>query len=100
MQPGHAPTHARVVAGKGASHADVAVFGRTVWVAWNQVDADGTALMLRTSADNGAHFDAARAIARSKDAVGSPQLLQKNGQASVAWNTAAGFRLVSVQAQP
>ena len=100
LQPGQAPAHAQVVASKGASHADVAVAGRTVWVAWNQVDADGTALMLRTSADNGGHFDAARAIARSKDAVGSPQLLQKDGQAFVAWNTASGFRLVRVEAQP
>jgi hypothetical protein len=100
LRPGHIPTHAMVVAGKGASHADVAVTGRTVWIAWNQVDADGTALMLRRSADNGAHFDAARVIARSKDAVGSPQLLQKHGQAFVAWNTASGFRLIPVQAQP
>jgi hypothetical protein len=100
LQPGHAPTHAVVVAGRGASHADVAVVGRTVWIVWNQVDADGTALMLRTSADNGTHFDAARAIARSKDAAGSPQLLQKDGHAFVAWNTASGFRLVPVEAQP
>lgn len=100
LQPGHAPTHALLVAGKGASHADVAVAGHTVWVTWNQVDADGTALMLRTSADNGGHFDAARAIARSKDAVGSPQLLQKDGQAFVAWNTASGFRLVRAEARP
>ena len=48
--------------------------------------------MLRTSADNGTHFDAARAIARSKDAAGSPQLLQKDGHAFVAWNTARPLR--------
>ena len=52
--------------GTGASHADVAVHGRTVWVVWNQVGADGYALMLRRSTDNGAHFDAAREIARSR----------------------------------
>lgn len=99
LQPGHAPSHALLVATQGASHADVAISDNTVWIVWNQVDADGTALMLRTSSDHGAHFDRARAIARSKVDVGSPQLLQKAGQAFAAWNTAAGFRLVPMQAQ-
>jgi hypothetical protein len=67
-----------------------------VWVVWNQVGADGYALMLRRSTDNGRQFDAAREIARSSGAVASPQLLQKQGRAFVAWNTASGFRLVEV----
>jgi hypothetical protein len=96
LDPGHPPQHALAIAGAGASHADVAVDGRTVWVAWNQVNADGYALMLRRSSDEGAHFDAPREIARSNGAVGSPQLLLKQGRAFVAWNTAAGFRLVEV----
>lgn len=96
LDPGHPPQHALTIAGAGASHADVAVDGRTVWVAWNQVNADGYALMLRRSGDGGVHFDAARDIARSDGAVGSPQLLLKQGRAFVAWNTAAGFRLVEV----
>lgn len=74
----------------------MAVHDRTMWVAWNQVGADGYALMLRRSTDNGARFDAACEIARSSGAVGSPQLLLKQGRAFVAWNTAAGFRLVEV----
>jgi hypothetical protein len=94
LAPGHAPEHPLVIAGAGAGHADVAVRGRTVWVAWNQVDADGYALMLRRSTDSGARFDAPIEIARSSGAVGSPQLLLKQGRAFVAWNTAAGFRLV------
>jgi hypothetical protein len=52
--------------------------------------------MLRRSTDNGAHFDAAREIARSSGAAGSPQLLLKQGRAFVAWNTATGFRLIEV----
>lgn len=94
LDPGHPPQHATTIAAAGASHADVAVHGHTVWVVWNQVGADGYTLMLRRSTDNGAHFDAERAIAHSGGAVGSPQLLTKSGQAFVAWNTAQGFRLI------
>jgi hypothetical protein len=96
LDPGHLPKHPLVLAGAGASHADVAVYGRTVWVAWNQVGVNGYTLMLRRSTDNGAHFDAAREVARSSGAVASPQLLLKQGNAFVAWNTAAGFRLIEV----
>jgi len=96
LDPGHAPKHPLAVAAAGASHADVAVHGREVWIAWNQVNAGGYALMLRHSADNGAHFDAAREIASSPGAVASPQLLLKRDRAFVAWNTAAGFRLIGV----
>ncbi|HWU77018.1 MAG TPA: sialidase family protein [Rhodanobacter sp.] len=96
LDPGHPPRHPLVVATTGASHADVAVHGHTVWVAWNQVGAHGYRLMLRRSSDNGAHFDAARGIASSTAAVGSPQLLQKHGQPYVAWNTASGFRLIEI----
>jgi hypothetical protein len=65
-----------------------------VWIAWNQVSADGYALMLRRSSDDGLHFSAPRAIAHSAMAVGSPQLLVKDGKAFVAWNTMDGFRLI------
>lgn len=96
LDPRHEPKHPLVIAGAGASHADVAVHDHTVWVTWNQVNADGYALMLRRSTDNGAHFDAAREIARSHGAVGSPQLLLKQGRAFVAWNTATGFHMIEV----
>lgn len=94
LDPGHTPRDTLEVAGAGASHADVAASGRTVWIAWNQVSADGYALMLRRSGDDGLHFDAPRAIAHSAKAVGSPQLLVKDGKAFVAWNTMDGFRLI------
>jgi len=65
-----------------------------VWLTWNQVDAQGYTLMLRRSDDGGLHFGAAHGIASSTAAVGSPQLLLRQGRAFVAWNTAAGFRLI------
>ncbi|MEO7067889.1 MAG: sialidase family protein [Rhodanobacter sp.] len=98
LNPGHPPAHAMVVATTGASHADVAVHDQTVWVVWNQVNAAGYALMLRQSTDNGVHFDSPREIASSKVAVGSSQLLQKDGHAFVAWNSSDGFRLIPIKA--
>ncbi|MHB1059105.1 MAG: sialidase family protein [Rhodanobacter sp.] len=96
LDPGRAPKHPLVLAGAGASHADVAAHGRTVWAVWNQVGANGYALMLRRSTDGGMHFDAASEIARSNGAAASPQLLLKQGRAFVAWNTTGGFRLIEV----
>lgn len=98
LNPGHPPQHQLKLGGPGAGHADVAVQGQTVWVAWNQVSAAGYALMARVSHDDGDHFAAARTLATSKVAVYSPQVLVHAGRAYVAWNTAAGFRLVPVAA--
>lgn len=95
LEPGQPPRHLLAVARLGAAHADVAVAGRQVWIVWNQVDAEGLKLMLRESADGGVHFDAAREIARTDSAAGSPQLLLRDGHSAyVAWDTASGFRLV------
>jgi hypothetical protein len=95
LDPGHPPRHKLKIGGPGAGHADVTVSGDDVWVVWNQVDAQGYRLMLRSSRDAGDHFGAARTIATSTDAVYSPQLLVHQGRAYVAWNTAAGFRLIA-----
>lgn len=97
LDPGHPPRHALKIAGAGAAHADVIVQQRNVWLAWNQVSAQGYQLMLRHSADNGRHFDTARAIAQSKVAVAAPQLLEDHGRVYVAWNTANGFRMLEAK---
>jgi hypothetical protein len=98
LDPDHPPRHKLKIGGPGASHADVAVHGRTVWVAWNQVNAKGYRLMLRTSHDGGDTFDAPQAIADSAAAAYSPHLLVYAGHAYAAWNTADGFRLVAIHA--
>jgi hypothetical protein len=98
LDPGHAPKHLLAVATAGAAHADVAVAGARVWIAWNQFAATGTQLMLRESSDGGAHFGAAQVVARTGAAAGSPQLLVWKQQAYVAWNTASGFRLLAAPA--
>lgn len=100
LQPGQHAAHAQAIAGAGASHADIAVSGDTVWVAWNQVNAEGQALMLRRSDDGGLHFGPPRTLASTAAAVGSPQLLLRDGRAYVAWNTATGFRLLPTGKTP
>lgn len=100
LQPGHRASHAQAIAGIGASHADIAAHGATVWIAWNQIGAQGDSLMLRRSDDGGLHFAAPRTLATAATAVGSPQLLLRDGHAYVAWNTAAGFRLLPAEAMP
>lgn len=96
LDPGHPPRHKVKLGGPGAGHADVAVSDHEVWVVWNQVDANGYRLILRSSRDAGHQFDAARAIASSAAAAYSPQLLVYQGRAYVAWNTADGFRLIAL----
>jgi hypothetical protein len=100
LVPGKKPRHMQAVAGAGASHADVAVQGTQVWIAWNRVDAQGYALELRYSDDGGGHFSTPRSLATASGAVGSPQLLLRDGKAYVAWNTEAGFRLLPAQMTP
>ncbi len=96
LDPGHPPTHVLKIGGPGAGHADAAVRGGDVWLAWNQVGAKGYRLMLRVSHDGGDTFGVPRVIAEPAAAVYSPQLLVRDGHAFAAWYTADGFRLVAV----
>lgn len=96
LDPGHKPQDKLKIGGASAGHADVAVHGQMVWIAWNQVGAKGYTLMLRVSHDGGDTFGAARALAESSVAVYSPQLLVYRGHAYAAWNAVSGFRLVPV----
>jgi hypothetical protein len=50
---------------------------------------------VRQRVHGGRHFGAPRTLATTAGAVGSPQLLLHDGDAYVAWNTAAGFRLLA-----
>lgn len=100
LDPGDAPEHPAVIAEAGASHADIAVSGGRLWIVWNRISAAGMELMLRESRDGGATFGKVRSLASTRDAAGSPQLLLRDGRAFVAWNTAAGFRLVATDARP
>lgn len=94
LEPGHPPARPLKLGGAGAAHADVAADGQHVWLAWNQVDDEGYALVLRESIDGGTNFTPPRVLAHSRGSVGSPQVLVRSGRAYVAWNTIDGFHLL------
>jgi hypothetical protein len=100
LRPGKVPDHLVAIAGNGASHADVAVDGSHVVVAYHQMSAKGLDLMLRESSDGGRHFGEARALAHTDGASGWPKLLVRQHRVFVAWNPEGEFRLVPAQAQP
>ncbi|GAA0228089.1 sialidase family protein [Castellaniella daejeonensis] len=97
LNPGQPPDDLLAIAHDGAAHADVAAADDRVWIVWNQADAEGLKLMARLSSDAGAHFGDARELARTATDAGSPQLLlDRDGHAYAAWDTADGFRLVPI----
>ncbi|MBB3225451.1 hypothetical protein FHW69_000041 [Luteibacter sp. Sphag1AF] len=98
LQPGKSPVHLMDVATQGASHADIAVAGKHVWIVYHQQSADGLSLMVRESTDGGTSFQDAREIARTPSSAGWPELVLLRDRAFVAWNTAEGFRLVPTEA--
>ncbi|MGE7138270.1 sialidase family protein [Luteibacter sp. NPDC031894] len=98
LQPGHEPAHLASVAGAGAAHADLAVDGKHVWIAYHQVSAKGLDLMLRESTDGGSTFLEPRAIAHTDGASGWPKLVLWRHRAFVAWNPGGQFRLVPTEA--
>ena len=98
LQPGKPPVHAFTVAGNGASHADLAVDGKHVWIAWHQMSANGLQLMLRESNDGGITFSEPRAIANTTGPSGWPRFVLHDHRAFVAWNPGGQFRLVATEA--
>ena len=98
LQPGKPPVHAFTVAGNGASHADLTVDGKHVWIAWHQMSANGLQLMLRESNDGGITFSEPRAIAHTTGPSGWPRFVLHDHRAFVAWNPGGQFRLVATEA--
>jgi hypothetical protein len=98
LKPGAEPAHLSTVATAGASHADLAVNGKHVWVAYHQVSAKGLDLVLRESSDGGVTFDEPRTIAHTDGASGWAKLILWKGRAFVAWNPDGQFRLVPTEA--
>lgn len=98
LKPGAGPAHLTTVAGNGASHADLAVDGKHVWIAWHQVSAKGLDLLLRESTDGGVTFGEPRIIAHTDGASGWPKLVLWDRRAFVAWNPGGEFRLVPTEA--
>ena len=79
-----------------AAHADVAVFGKQVVLAWRQFDGKGTAILGKHSGDGGLTWRELE-LARTAQGSDQPRLLQTPTGIVLAWRTQQeGMRIVPV----
>jgi len=76
----------RRVGGATAEHADLAVSGQRVAIAWKEFDGRNSQLRALVSNDGGATFSE-RELAATADASDQPRLLSYDGKFYVFWNT-------------
>lgn len=79
-------THCRRVGGETAEHADLAVAGHRVAVAWKEFDGERTKLRGMTSEDDGATWKEEE-IAATSGASDHPRLVSFGSRFYVSWNT-------------
>ncbi len=82
----------------GASHADLLMASRQqLFSAWKYYNGDSTAIILRTSEDNGSSWSTEQNIATTKGVSDHPFLLKHKGSVFLSWHTAAeGLRLIPI----
>lgn len=86
-------TPLRLGAGQ-AGHADVAVDGKAIVVAWKQFDGKSTAILARISTDGGLTWQD-RELARTEKSADHPHLLKTPSGIVLTWRTQAeGVRVV------
>lgn len=82
-----------------AAHADVAVDGKNVVLAWKQFDGKSTAILARISNDGGRTWSD-KELARTEKDSDHPYLLNTRAGIMLAWRTSAeGVRLVPVKVE-
>lgn len=70
-----------------AEHADIALAGDRVWVAWKSFDGERLEVRTEFSADGGRQWQAGPRVA-SAGAADQPRLAVRGGRAWLVWNTA------------
>lgn len=97
--PGQAPGKPVKLGGAQASHADVAVQGRQVTVAWKQFDGRATAIMAKLSTDGGATWRA-KELARTAADSDKPYLINSPKGIVLVWRTRnEGVRVIHAGAE-
>lgn len=76
----------RRLGGDGAAHADIAVAGESVAVAWKEFDGERTRLRGLLSRDGGESWSELE-LAATAGPSGQPRLLARDGRFLVLWNT-------------
>lgn len=82
------PQSLRNIGTQAAAHADIAVNGDTVVIAWNEFDGKATQLQVMQSGDGGRSWQS-HTLARSEEATGQPRVLSHQGRFHVFWSSAS-----------
>ena len=85
LRPGRVEGQRRV-GGERAAHADLAVAGQRVAIAWKEFDGERTALRAELSDDDGQRFRTLD-LAHAAGASDQPRLLQRDGRFYVFWRS-------------
>ncbi|TFW33873.1 sialidase family protein [Massilia horti] len=82
-----------------ASHADVAVAGKQVVVAWKEFDGNATAIRARVSSDGGLTWRE-QALARTTGDSDQPRLVASSSRIALVWRTQSdGIQVVPVSTE-
>jgi hypothetical protein len=80
-----------------AGHPALLSMGEKVWLVWRETEAKNNTIMSLFSDDGGRSWGAAKVIASTADKADYPQLIFKDRQAYLAWNTLIeGFQLIAL----
>ena len=85
----------RRLGGVTAAHADLAVIGERVAIAWKEFDGEKTRLRAQLSSDGGDHWREVE-LASTPAASDHPRVLASGDQFYVFWNTQAASRTVTL----
>jgi hypothetical protein len=77
-----------------AGHPAILSMGEKVWLVWRETEAKNNMIVGMYSDDGGRSWQDAKVLASTADKADYPQLLSKDGQAYLVWNTAKdGLRI-------
>ncbi|TVT75176.1 MAG: exo-alpha-sialidase [Denitromonas halophila] len=84
----------------GASRPQVRALGNgRVFVAWKALQPNGTVLLISESKDGGQHWSPERTLASTAGGSDHPQMIVRQGELFLSWQTQAdGYRLIPVPA--
>jgi hypothetical protein len=80
-----------------AGHPSILSVGEKVWLVWRETEAKHNSILGMYSEDGGRSWQDTKVLASTADKADYPQLLSKDGQAYLVWNTAKeGLRVLGL----
>jgi hypothetical protein len=84
-----------------AGHPALLSQGEQVWLAWKELNESSSLIKMAVSNDGGRNWQEAKEVAQTAGKSDYPQLLSKENQVYLAWNTEKeGFRLLTLGSAP